>query len=64
MKDNIDYRYYWNHPELLMQLPWEQRKRVLEKFFELVEKGKEQNEKRMSKIMKERNERIPFSKYR
>ena len=64
MEENIDYRFYWNHPELISQLSEEKRKKVLEKFCELVEKSKGENDKRMNKIMKERNERFPFFRYR
>ena len=55
MDEPIDYRFYWKHPHLISQLPEEQRKKVLEKFFELVEKSKKENDKRMSKIVKEMN---------
>jgi hypothetical protein len=43
------YRLYWNHPRLISKLSGEQRKRVEEKFFKLVEKGRKQNAKRISK---------------
>lgn len=62
MEKHIDYRYYWNHPNLISQLPEELRKKVLGRFFELVEKGKGENNKRMSRIMKERNGNLPLSK--
>ena len=62
MEKPIDYRYYWNHPNLISQLPEEQRKKVLRRFFELVEESKGENQKRMSRIMKERNEHLPLSK--
>lgn len=63
MKQDEDgnYRFYWNHPRLISQLPDDQRKKVLEKFCELVEKNKEENERRNSKIMRERNEKWAFA---
>lgn len=54
----LDYRLYWNQPRLILQLPAEERRRVLEKFSELAEKSKEENAKRTSKIVKEKNERL------
>ena len=53
-KDIDDLRLYWNRPELVSQLTEEQRRKVVKRFFELIEKSKEENAKRMSKIMKER----------
>lgn len=55
-----DYRLYWNHPRLIAQLPADQKKKVLESFFQLVEKSKKENERRNSKIMRERNEKWAF----
>ena len=52
MEEDINYRFYWSHPSLISQLPEEQRKKVFEKFFELVEKGRKENNKRLNKIMK------------
>jgi len=60
-KKALNYRLYWNQPGLISRLPEEQRRKVVEKFFELVEKSKEENAKRNNKIIKERNERFPFS---
>jgi len=54
-KDIDDPRLYWNRPELVSQLTEEQRRKVVKRFFELIEKSKEENAKRMSKIMKERH---------
>jgi len=57
------YRRYWNQPNLIdtdKKLSKEQRRKVLEKFFELVDESKEENEKRNSKIMRERNEKWTF----
>ena len=62
MGKHVDYRFYWNHPSLISQLPEELRKKVLGKFFKLVEKSKGENNKRLSRIMKERNEHIPLYK--
>jgi len=42
------YRLYWNHPRLISQLSEQQRKKVKEKFFKLVEKGRKQNAERIS----------------
>jgi len=61
-KKALNYRLYWNQPRLISQLPEEQRRKVVEKFFELVEKSKEENAKRNNKIIKERSERFPFSR--
>jgi len=36
-----DFRFYWNNPRLVAQLPEEQRKKISEKFFELLKKSKE-----------------------
>jgi hypothetical protein len=41
-------------------LPDDQKKKVLESFFQLVEKNKEENERRNSRIMRERNEKWAF----
>jgi len=60
-EEAVDYRLFWNNPWLISLLPKEQRKKVSEKFFELVEKGKDGNSRRMSMIMKERNKRLPLS---
>jgi len=57
------YRRYWNQPNLIRtdkKLSKEQRRKVLEKFFELVDESKEENEKRNSKIMRERNKEWAF----
>jgi len=61
-KKVMNYRLYWNQPRLISQLPEEQKRKIVEKFFELVEKSKDENAKRMSKIMKERNGRFPRSR--
>ena len=45
------YRLYWNHPRLISKLSGEQRKRVEEKFFKLVEKGRKQNTERAGKTV-------------
>lgn len=60
-EETVDYRLFWNNPWLISLLPEEHRKKVSEKFLELVEKGKDENSKRMSMIMKERNKRLPLS---
>ncbi|UCG45866.1 MAG: hypothetical protein JSV58_03620 [Candidatus Bathyarchaeota archaeon] len=62
MAKRINYRFYWNHPSQIEQLPDDLKKKVLAKFFELVEKSKSANNKRMSRIMKERNEQLPLYK--
>ena len=62
MAKRINYRFYWNHPNQIEQLPDDVKKKVLAKFFELVEKSKSANNKRMSRIMKERNEQLPLYK--
>ena len=53
-EDIDDLRLYWNQPELVSQLSEEQRRKVVKRFFELVEKSKEENARRMSKILRER----------
>lgn len=49
------FRLYWREPRLASQLSEEQRERATEKFLELVEKSREENAKRMRRIIKERN---------
>lgn len=53
-------RKYWRAPRLASQLSKEQRKKVTEKFLELVEKNKEEHAKRMSKTMRERNRLLRY----
>ena len=43
------YRFYWNNPRLISELSREQRQRVEEKFFKLVERSRKQNAKRISR---------------
>ena len=54
-----DYRFYWRNPSVVSKLPKEQRKQIIEKFLELLEKDKEKNEEWRSKFMKERNQKLP-----
>lgn len=54
-----DYRFYWRNPSVVSELPKEQRKQIIEKFLELLEKDKEKNEEWRSKFMKERNQKLP-----
>jgi len=54
-----DYRFYWRNPSVVAALPKEQRKQIIEKFFELLEKDKEKNEEWRSKFMKARNQKLP-----
>jgi hypothetical protein len=54
-----DYRFYWRNPSVVAELPKEQRKRIIEKFLELLEKDKEKNTEWRSKFMKERNQKLP-----
>lgn len=49
-----DFRKYWRAPRLTSELSEEQRKKVTEKFLDLVEKSKEEDAKRMSRVMQER----------
>jgi len=54
-----DYRFYWRNPSVVSELPKEQRKQIIERFFELLEKDKEKNEEWRSKFMKARNQKLP-----
>ena len=53
-------RLYWRHPRLAFRLSKEQRKEVTEKFLDLVEKNREENDKRTRKIWKEKNAQLPY----
>jgi len=54
-----DIRQYWRSPSLVSKLPKEERKRVTERFFELLAKDKTKNAEWRSKLMKERNQKLP-----
>ena len=54
-----DIRFYWHNPWMVSGLSKEERKQIAEKFFELLEKDKEKNEEWRSKLMKERNQKLP-----
>ncbi len=50
-----DFRKYWRHPSLASKLSDEQRRKLAEKFLELVEKNREKYAGQISETMKERN---------
>ena len=54
-----DIRQYWQSPSRVSELPKEERKRVTERFFELLAKDKTKNAEWRSKLMKERNQKLP-----
>ena len=48
-EDINDFRLYWSQPSLAAQLSEEKRKRITEKFFDLLTKSKEENPKNAKK---------------
>jgi len=54
-----DPRSYWQNPSLASELSKEQRQKMTDKFLELLAKDKEKNAEWMSKVMKERNQKLP-----
>jgi hypothetical protein len=54
-----DLRSYWHNPSRVSELSKEERKQIAQKFFELLEKDKEKNAEWRSKLMKERNRKLP-----